>query len=44
MDEERLFGDIANFSEGRFSAYGGPDGKLKDRQNNVTDRPITDGE
>lgn len=44
MDEERIFGDIANFFEGRFSAYSGPDGKFKDRQNNVTDKPITEGE
>ncbi len=44
MDEERTFGDIANFSEGRSSAYGGADGEFKDRLNNVTARPITDGE
>ncbi|KAF4097286.1 hypothetical protein G5714_021294 [Onychostoma macrolepis] len=42
MDEERMFGDIANFSEGRFSAYGGPDGKLKNTLNNVTERPSRD--
>ncbi|XP_026054764.1 uncharacterized protein LOC113040712 [Carassius auratus] len=41
VDEERVFGDIANISEGRFSAYGGPDGKFRDILNNVTARPIT---
>ncbi|XP_059424651.1 uncharacterized protein LOC132159055 isoform X1 [Carassius carassius] len=41
VDEERVFGDIANISEGRFSAYGGPDGKFRDILNNVTARPIS---
>ncbi|XP_059424652.1 uncharacterized protein LOC132159055 isoform X2 [Carassius carassius] len=43
VDEERVFGDIANISEGRFSAYGGPDGKFRDILNNVTARPISNG-
>uniref|UniRef100_A0A8C1Z200 Immunoglobulin domain-containing protein n=1 Tax=Cyprinus carpio TaxID=7962 RepID=A0A8C1Z200_CYPCA len=44
MDKEGVFGDIANISEGRFSAYGGPDGKFRDILKNVTARPITNGE
>uniref|UniRef100_A0A8C1QM59 Immunoglobulin domain-containing protein n=1 Tax=Cyprinus carpio TaxID=7962 RepID=A0A8C1QM59_CYPCA len=44
MDKEGVFGDIANISEGRFSAYGGPGGKFRDILKNVTARPITNGE